>query len=225
MLRLPPPLLFPPELFLAPKRAPHHLVAGPTSTVFASFFNKSNVSNRSHSIQLSYHFSLTIPPCLLFLPFFIKRRTPPGVETAAAHNRHDVAALASAAQPIVEWTKNSYNTPTSPQYTYTHTTMLRLFRQSTNATRAFSTARCLAQVKKGDVATTSGFEDGNGGEIVSGAPHDLTQRVVRIYQQSPSAYQSGTHGTKSWRIDWDVVPRANRWENDLMGWASSGDYM
>ena len=26
-------------------------------------------------------------------------------------------------------------------------------------------------------------------------------------------------------MDWDIVDRANRWENDLIGYASSGDYM
>lgn len=34
-----------------------------------------------------------------------------------------------------------------------------------------------------------------------------------------------TAGSHVWRVDWDIVPRANRWENDMMGWASSGDYM
>lgn len=63
-------------------------------------------------------------------------------------------------------------------------------------------------------------------EKLSGAPHDLTtNRVVRIFQMAKPATQSGTFGTHNWRIDWDIVPRANKWENDMMGWASSGDYM
>jgi len=37
--------------------------------------------------------------------------------------------------------------------------------------------------------------------------------------------QSGKGKTKRWLIDWDVLPGAGRWENDLMGWASSADYM
>jgi NADH dehydrogenase (ubiquinone) Fe-S protein 4 len=34
-----------------------------------------------------------------------------------------------------------------------------------------------------------------------------------------------TTGTFAWRLDWDIVDVANRWENDLIGWQSSGDYM
>lgn len=26
-------------------------------------------------------------------------------------------------------------------------------------------------------------------------------------------------------MDWDVLPKGHRWENPLMGWASSGDFM
>jgi NADH dehydrogenase (ubiquinone) Fe-S protein 4 len=26
-------------------------------------------------------------------------------------------------------------------------------------------------------------------------------------------------------MDWDVLPKGNRWENPLMGWQSSGDFM
>jgi NADH dehydrogenase (ubiquinone) Fe-S protein 4 len=63
-------------------------------------------------------------------------------------------------------------------------------------------------------------------EKLSGAPRDLSSnRVVRIFQMAKPATQSGTFGTHVWRIDWDVVPRANKWENDMIGWASSGDYM
>lgn len=63
-------------------------------------------------------------------------------------------------------------------------------------------------------------------EIVSGAPKDLTtSRVVRIYQEAKAATQLGIHNASNWKLDWDVLARANRWENDLMGYQSSGDYM
>lgn len=63
-------------------------------------------------------------------------------------------------------------------------------------------------------------------EAISGAPSELCiDRTVRIYQEAKSATQSGDWNTRVWRLDWDVVPRANKWENDLMGWSSSGDYM
>lgn len=63
-------------------------------------------------------------------------------------------------------------------------------------------------------------------EIISGAPKDLlTQRVVRIYQEAKPATQSGHHNGNVWKLDWDVLGKENRWENDLMGYQSTGDYM
>ncbi|KAK9472290.1 ETC complex I subunit conserved region-domain-containing protein [Dipodascopsis tothii] len=63
-------------------------------------------------------------------------------------------------------------------------------------------------------------------ELVSGAPAELsTQRQVRIYQRAKTAMQSGLWETKPWRIDWDVEAKSYRWENDMMGWQGSGDYM
>jgi NADH dehydrogenase (ubiquinone) Fe-S protein 4 len=37
--------------------------------------------------------------------------------------------------------------------------------------------------------------------------------------------QSGGAKGEKWRIDWDTLPSGGRWENPLMGWASSADYM
>ena len=37
--------------------------------------------------------------------------------------------------------------------------------------------------------------------------------------------QSGGAKGEKWRIDWDTLPGSGRWENPLMGWASSADYM
>lgn len=63
-------------------------------------------------------------------------------------------------------------------------------------------------------------------DIVSGAPQELrTSRVVRIYQEAKPATQLGHHNGDHWKLDWDVLARGNRWENDLMGYQSSGDYM
>lgn len=63
-------------------------------------------------------------------------------------------------------------------------------------------------------------------EIISGAPLDLsTSRVVRIYRQSKSATQSSNHNGSFWLLDWDVLGKGNRWENDLMGYQGSADYM
>ncbi|VUZ41202.1 unnamed protein product [Hymenolepis diminuta] len=48
----------------------------------------------------------------------------------------------------------------------------------------------------------------------------LETRTVRIYMPSKSATQSGTYGSNRWRIE---VNNQQRWENPLMGWASTGD--
>jgi len=37
--------------------------------------------------------------------------------------------------------------------------------------------------------------------------------------------QSGGAKGENWRIDFDTMSGSGRWENPLMGWASSGDYM
>ncbi|KIH92260.1 NADH dehydrogenase (ubiquinone) Fe-S protein 4 [Sporothrix brasiliensis 5110] len=61
--------------------------------------------------------------------------------------------------------------------------------------------------------------------VLSGAPMELEARTVRIYKPTKPATQSGDwHGTK-WRMDWDVLEKGHRWENPLMGWQSSGDFM
>ncbi|PSK76842.1 hypothetical protein CJJ07_003347 [Candidozyma auris] len=63
-------------------------------------------------------------------------------------------------------------------------------------------------------------------EIVSGAPEELsTSRTVRIYKEAKPATQSGRHNGKFWKLDWDVLGKENRWENDLIGYQSSADYM
>ncbi|KAJ1981672.1 ndufs4 NADH dehydrogenase Fe-S protein subunit [Dimargaris xerosporica] len=62
-------------------------------------------------------------------------------------------------------------------------------------------------------------------DVVSGAPEELRTRMVRIFRAAKSAMQSGTANTRAWRIDFDVLDHGDRWENQLMGWASSADYM
>ncbi len=46
-------------------------------------------------------------------------------------------------------------------------------------------------------------------------------RAVRIYQPTKSTMQSGKSKYNVWKIDWDVLQGAARWENKLMGWGSS----
>lgn len=89
------------------------------------------------------------------------------------------------------------------------------------STRLFGTSITLAQK-----AVTFEQPQIKQNEIISGAPKELiTSRVVRIFQEAKPATQLGTHNASHWKLDWDVLARANRWENDLMGYQSSGDYM
>ncbi|KAJ7212057.1 ETC complex I subunit conserved region-domain-containing protein [Mycena pura] len=62
-------------------------------------------------------------------------------------------------------------------------------------------------------------------ETTSGAPSQLRHRVVRVYQPTRNTMQSGGAKGERWRIDFDILQGGGRWENPLMGWASSADYM
>ncbi|TPX34312.1 hypothetical protein SmJEL517_g03013 [Synchytrium microbalum] len=55
---------------------------------------------------------------------------------------------------------------------------------------------------------------------VSGVPTEISHRTVRIFSPARTAMQQGTNKTDDWRIEFEVQ---DRWENPLMGWASSGD--
>lgn len=50
---------------------------------------------------------------------------------------------------------------------------------------------------------------------------ELRHRPVRIFQPTRSTTQSGSGKSHRWRIDWDILQGGGRWENPLMGWASS----
>ncbi|EFY85789.1 NADH-ubiquinone oxidoreductase 18 kDa subunit, putative [Metarhizium acridum CQMa 102] len=70
-----------------------------------------------------------------------------------------------------------------------------------------------------------GSEDILPAAVLSGAPMELQARTVRIYKEAKPATQSGDFRTERWRMDWDILPKGHRWENPLMGWQSSGDFM
>ncbi|CAG8979019.1 hypothetical protein HYALB_00012701 [Hymenoscyphus albidus] len=61
--------------------------------------------------------------------------------------------------------------------------------------------------------------------VLSGAPIELETRTVRIYKPTKPATQSGDWHGHHWRMDWDTLPKGHRWENPLMGWQSSADFM
>ncbi|XP_052701675.1 NADH dehydrogenase [ubiquinone] iron-sulfur protein 4, mitochondrial-like [Crassostrea angulata] len=56
---------------------------------------------------------------------------------------------------------------------------------------------------------------------LTGVPEEhIKTRRVKIYVPAKNAMQSGVFGTRRWKIDFDT---RERWENPLMGWASSAD--
>lgn len=50
---------------------------------------------------------------------------------------------------------------------------------------------------------------------------ELRNRIVRIYLPTRNTMQSGGAKGNRWRIDFDILQGGGRWENPLMGWASS----
>ncbi|EDR13375.1 uncharacterized protein LACBIDRAFT_148506, partial [Laccaria bicolor S238N-H82] len=62
-------------------------------------------------------------------------------------------------------------------------------------------------------------------DVISGAPGELRHRAVRVYQACRNTMQSGSGKSNRWRIDFDNLPGGGRWENPLMGYSSSADYM
>lgn len=52
-------------------------------------------------------------------------------------------------------------------------------------------------------------------------PGELRHRAVRVYQATRNTMQSGSGKMERWRIDFDTLQGGGRWENPLMGWASS----
>ncbi|KAL8950651.1 MAG: hypothetical protein Q9222_003335 [Ikaeria aurantiellina] len=61
--------------------------------------------------------------------------------------------------------------------------------------------------------------------VLSGAPVDLQARTARIYRPAKTATQSGDWHAHHWRMDWDILQKGHRWENPLMGWQSSADFL
>ncbi|RWS23228.1 NADH dehydrogenase [ubiquinone] iron-sulfur protein 4-like protein, partial [Leptotrombidium deliense] len=57
--------------------------------------------------------------------------------------------------------------------------------------------------------------------VISEIPEEhITTRRVRIFKPSKNAMQSGTYNVQSWMIEFE---NRERWENQLIGWGSSGD--
>jgi NADH dehydrogenase (ubiquinone) Fe-S protein 4 len=55
---------------------------------------------------------------------------------------------------------------------------------------------------------------------ITGIPPEQARRTVRIYPSSKTAMQSGTFGTRFWKLRFEPQ---ETWENPLMGWTASAD--
>jgi len=104
----------------------------------------------------------------------------------------------------------------------------RLFGQISNTVRhgirrsyAAASGSSLTEKPGEDKVTTITVEDKMDITSISGVPEEhIKTRVARICIPARTAMQSGTYGTRRWKIEFDV---RERWENPLMGWSSTGD--
>ncbi|OAV90426.1 hypothetical protein PTTG_05119 [Puccinia triticina 1-1 BBBD Race 1] len=120
--------------------------------------------------------------------------------------------------------------------------LLRSTRQAVGTSRSKPTANALRLALYSDKAgqltpakdgtEAGGVQPASSGEgqvipagLTSGAPEQLAIRPVRIYRPSPTTMQSAKANNHTWVLDWDTLQGAGRWENPLMGWASTADYM
>eukprot|EP00793_Prasinoderma_coloniale_P002546 PRCOL_00002028-RA len=79
------------------------------------------------------------------------------------------------------------------------------------AARAPQPARALAADAKGDAAALSS---------VLGVPEKELKRKVYVYSPARTASQQGRALVGNWKIEFEST---KKWDNPLMGWASSGD--
>ena len=71
-----------------------------------------------------------------------------------------------------------------------------------------------------EVSTVADAQDANRLTRLSGFSQVEQTRKVKIFIPAKNVMQSGTHGKDRWRLKWDTQ---ERYENPLMGWASSCD--
>ncbi|KAG7278276.1 hypothetical protein CRUP_036353 [Coryphaenoides rupestris] len=84
-----------------------------------------------------------------------------------------------------------------------------------------STSACRLAEKPGQDAQLITVEEKLDIAPLTGVPEEhIKTRTVRIFVATKTAMQSGVAGTKKWKIDFDT---RERWENPLMGWASTAD--
>ncbi len=101
------------------------------------------------------------------------------------------------------------------------------------AVESEGTSRVPAEAPEGGAITPAGVVSGAPGAcshsysatsrrpLTRGRAEEMHRRPVRIYRPAPPATSSAKGTSHNWRIDWDILQGAGRWENPLMGWASS----
>ncbi|KAK1232808.1 ndufs4 NADH dehydrogenase Fe-S protein subunit [Marasmius sp. AFHP31] len=107
----------------------------------------------------------------------------------------------------------------------TPTTIQGAVRLASNSTSTGTAAIQNTEKVETSVTTPAPARDVMVADVVSGAPVELRHRAVRIYKPTRNTMQSGPGKSGRWRIDFDILQGGGRWENPLMGWASSADYM
>ncbi|KAG5280781.1 hypothetical protein AALO_G00063960 [Alosa alosa] len=90
-----------------------------------------------------------------------------------------------------------------------------------NPTRALTTSVWRQAESKGQDSQLITVEEKLDISTLTGVPEEhIKTRKVRIFVPTRTAMQSGVNNTKKWKMDFDT---RERWENSLMGWASTAD--
>ncbi|XP_076857176.1 NADH dehydrogenase [ubiquinone] iron-sulfur protein 4, mitochondrial [Brachyhypopomus gauderio] len=95
-----------------------------------------------------------------------------------------------------------------------------IIKAPVTTSRSVSTSGCLAGKQEQDSQLIT-VDDKLDMTVLTGVPEEhIKTRRVRIFVPARTAMQSGVQNTKKWKMDFDT---RERWENPLMGWASTAD--
>ncbi|KAM9744453.1 NADH dehydrogenase [ubiquinone] iron-sulfur protein 4, mitochondrial [Menidia menidia] len=92
---------------------------------------------------------------------------------------------------------------------------------SLNPVRSISTSAWRLAEKSGQDTQLITVDEKLDISTVTGVPEEhIKTRKVHIFVPAKTSMQSGVNSTKKWKMDFDT---RERWENPLMGWASTAD--
>ncbi|XP_075955150.1 NADH dehydrogenase [ubiquinone] iron-sulfur protein 4, mitochondrial [Anarhichas minor] len=95
------------------------------------------------------------------------------------------------------------------------------YKLALNPIRAASTSTSRLAGKPGQDTQLITVDEKLDISSVTGVPEEhIKTRKVHIFVPAKTAMQSGANSTKKWKMDFDT---RERWENPLMGWASTAD--